>query len=476
MVSAPALLLALALLLPTAAVPAAPAPSVPAGPAEGADLVAVTISGRDYTVAELSYYYYPTANIYSQYGLAMDAADLRPIALDSLIQYASLTNAAESEGFTLSNEGAQSVEDTITQFKTYASQNGTTFENYIYEVFGPYMTEDLLRECLTRDTLAQEYYTAHADELVYTDSDLIAYYNEHADELDTFTYSAVFIDGSAPSTTDTNGNTVEATDAEKAASMRTAKATADKLLQNLEEGGDFDALAAEAVAVEGAGTYETAVVGASLSKFLSVADSDNCVSWLTNEGRQAGDLTVIEVANTGYWVLRFTGRTLDTESYGSADVRHILIKAELAKGTTEPTDQAMDAAKARAQSILNEYNAGDKTAESFGALAEQYSEDTGSNTNGGLYEDITPFTGFLPAFLDWTFADGREIGDTGLVENTQEGQQGWHIMYLQDHTLSWKYSVERDLRTHDINMWMDGLIAEANSQCRIYEEAVALLE
>ena len=476
MVSAPALLLAFALLLPTAAVPAAPAPSVPAGPAEGADLVAVTISGRDYTVAELSYYYYPTARIYKQYGLAMDAEDLRPIALDSLIQYASLTTAAESEGFTLSNEGAQSVEDTITQFKTYASQNGTTFENYIYEVFGPYMTEDLLRECLTRDTLAQEYYTAHADELVYTDSDLIAYYNEHADELDTFTYSAVFIDGSAPSTTDANGNTVEATDAEKAASMRTAKATADKLLQNLEEGGDFDALAAEAVVAEGAGTYETAVVDASLSKFLSVADSDNCVSWLTTEGRQAGDLTVVEVADTGYWVLRFTGRTLDTKSYGSADVRHILIKAELAEGTTEPTDQAMDAAKARAQSILNEYNAGDKTAESFGALAEQYSEDTGSNTNGGLYEDITPFTGFLPAFLDWTFADGREIGDTGLVENTQEGQQGWHIMYLQDHTLSWKYSVERDLRTRDINMWMDGLIAEANSQCRIYEEAVALLE
>ena len=34
-------------------------------------------------------------------------------------------------------------------------------------------------------------------------------------------------------------------------------------------------------------------------------------------------------------------------------------------------------------------------------------------------------------FNDWIFADGRAIGDTGLVENPQDGQQGWHIIYLE---------------------------------------------
>ena len=28
-------------------------------------------------------------------------------------------------------------------------------------------------------------------------------------------------------------------------------------------------------------------------------------------------------------------------------------------------------------------------------------------------------------------SDGRAIGDTGLVENPQDGQQGWHIIYLE---------------------------------------------
>lgn len=423
--------------------------------------VVATVNGKDYTVAEMGYYYYPTANMYSQYGLTMDAETLRQSAVDSLQRYAALAAAAEADGVTLSEEGAQSVENTIQQLKNYAAQNNTSFKTYIRNVYGPYMTESLLRECLTRDTLAQEYYTAHADTLTYTDDDLTAYYDEHTDDMDTFTYSSVFIDGSAPSTTDADGNTVEATDAEKATAMSTAKATADKLLQDLEDGGDFDTLAAAATQSgsedsDEATSYETTVVGSSLANGFSSGSAD-CVSWLTNEGRQEGDLTVIEVADSGYWVLRFTGRALDTESYGSADVRHILIKAELAEDATKPTDEAMDAAKAKAQEILDEYNAGDKTAESFGALAEQYSEDTGSNTNGGLYEGITPSTSFLPAFIDWTFADGRQPGDTGLVENDQEGQYGWHVMYLQDHTLTWKYTAENALKSDALSTWTEEL-------------------
>ena len=38
------------------------------------------------------------------------------------------------------------------------------------------------------------------------------------------------------------------------------------------------------------------------------------------------------------------------------------------------------------ETIRAEFEAGDKTEESFAALAEEYSEDTGSNTNGGLYD------------------------------------------------------------------------------------------
>ena len=49
-----------------------------------------------------------------------------------------------------------------------------------------------------------------------------------------------------------------------------------------------------------------------------------------------------------------------------------------------PTQQAGRCGKAEAEDILLSGEAGDKTAESFGALAEEYSERPGSNTNGGL--------------------------------------------------------------------------------------------
>ena len=111
--------------------------------------VVATVNGKDYTVAEMGYYYYPTANMYSQYGLTMDDETLRQSAVDSLQKYASLAAAAEAEGFTLSEEGTQSVEDTIQQLKGYAAQYGTSFKSYIRNVYGPYMTESLLRECLT---------------------------------------------------------------------------------------------------------------------------------------------------------------------------------------------------------------------------------------------------------------------------------------------------------------------------------------
>ena len=84
---------------------------------------------------------------------------------------------------------------------------------------------------------------------------------------------------------------------------------------------------------------------------------------------------------SGSWIATWT-------RLPTADIRHILVKAELTQEddpatedvdeSTIPTDEAMEAAKAKAEDILSQWEAGDKTAESFGALAEEYSDDTGS--------------------------------------------------------------------------------------------------
>lgn len=156
------------------------------------------------------------------------AASIRQQALDSLHQYAALYTAALKDGYTVDDNIQAQVDGSVEQIRNYAAQNGTTFSVYLRSSYGPYMTEKVLRECLTQQAVANAYYSDHADSLTYDKAQLESYYDEHKDELDSFTYSAAFINGEAVSSTDADGNTVDPTDAEKATAMSVAKATAGR--------------------------------------------------------------------------------------------------------------------------------------------------------------------------------------------------------------------------------------------------------
>ena len=129
----------------------------------------------------------------------------------------------------------------------------------------------------------------------------------------------------------------------------------------------------------------------------------------------------------------------------------LITEANLDEGV-EATQENLEA---KAQEILDTW---DGTEDGFAALANEFSQDTGSNTSGGLYEDVTESTGFFQGFLDWIFADGRKVGDTGLVENTQTDQWGWHVMYLDNvDEPQWKVTADNALRSADMSAWTEEL-------------------
>ena len=64
--------------------------------------------------------------------------------------------------------------------------------------------------------------------------------------------------------------------------------------------------------------------------------------------------------------------------------------------------------------------------------------DPGSNTTGGLYEDVAVGMMVEP-FENWCFEEGRQYGDTGLVKTTY----GYHIMYFVDEEPVW-FATARD--------------------------------
>ena len=111
------------------------------------------------------------------------------------------------------------------------------------------------------------------------------------------------------------------------------------------------------------------------------------------------------------------------------DVRHILIQPEGGtkdeKGNTVYTDEAWAKAYTEAEAILKEWLDGEKTEESFGALANKHSDDRGGQvTNGGLYVDIY-VSQMVQEFEDWCFEPSRKTGDYGIVKTAY----GYHIMY-----------------------------------------------
>ena len=119
------------------------------------------------------------------------------------------------------------------------------------------------------------------------------------------------------------------------------------------------------------------------------------------------------------------------------DVRHILIAPT---GGTEGEDGNMvysetewQVCQAEAQKILDKWLAGDKTEDSFAALAKEHSVDTGSASNGGLYQGLDKDTDLVQEFKDWYLDGSRKAGDYGLVKS----RYGYHIMYFSGAQEAW---------------------------------------
>ena len=127
------------------------------------------------------------------------------------------------------------------------------------------------------------------------------------------------------------------------------------------------------------------------------------------------------------------------------DVRHILIQPEGAQvdastGYVTATDAQWEACRAEAQAILDGWAQGEATAEAFGKLAVEHSEDGGSAENGGLYSNVGKGQ-MVEAFDAWIFDESRKEGDTGLVKT----EFGYHIMYFAGGDDGWYRAAQPEL-------------------------------
>ena len=141
------------------------------------------------------------------------------------------------------------------------------------------------------------------------------------------------------------------------------------------------------------------------------------------------------------------------------DVRHILVK--VAGGTTGEdgsvtySDEEWKTCEEAAQAILDAWLAGDKTEESFAALAAEKTEDPGSQATGGLYEQV--YEGqMVPEFNDWCFDASRQYGDYGLVKTTY----GYHVMFFVGSEPQWISYAESDWMNEQSSKLLENIVSK----------------
>lgn len=442
-------------------------------------LTAVEVDGTKYTAADVELYFNSAYNsVVNQYinqyymtpfdtssstkGQVYDEETgetwydhLMSQAMTNMKNDTVLAAKATADGYTLSEEAQQDLDDFVKQLDTAWLAQYPSRDSYIRTNYGSFMTYDRLVELAGMQILASDYLQSQVSTITHGEEEYDAYYTENADSLDTYTYTQ-FVFQAYVSTTDDEGNTIEMTDEEKSAALEEAKteqkALAEELKAKLEAGEDPQALAEEYADQLYSSSLSYSSVGSSLSSTNS--------EWLMDSARQAGDITLTEYdAGTGtvynYYVLVFEGRQLDNTP--TADVRHILVAAEQDEGASEPTQEQYDAAYTKAEELLEQWKSGEATEDSFAALAQENSADASSASNGGLISNISTASSYVDTFTNWALDPSRQPGDTGIVQNTGSSTKGWHIMYyVSANDPIWKQTVGTALQNQDYENVING--------------------
>lgn len=428
---------------------------------------AVTIGDEKYTPAEVSYRYarsyINTANQYGNYasvfGLSGGLGSLattdcpfgegtwRDYLLDETItemeQTKALTDYAAANGISLDADETAEIDSALTELESYAKTNG--FRNasaFLAANYGTGVNTAIARETDLASALAAKVYTAYSESLSYTAEQLEEEYQSYNGDHDLFTYVIYTV----------NAAVEEGAEAPTEEALAEAHADAEAVSMAYTDGDDIDDVQERfEAAVDSQFEGETPTVRSGMYGSNLSADYKE---WMLDAGRKAGDVLVAD-STSGSSVIVFLSR--DDNHYATANVRHILVKAE-ADEDGNYSDEALEAARTKAEEILAEWEAGEKTEESFAALAEEYSEDPGSSANGGLYENVA--RGQMVDEFDAFIFGERKSGDTAIVYGNNGSYAGYHVMYYVGE--GGQYSdliAESSLRSSDVSAWLEELTA-----------------
>lgn len=380
---------------------------------------------------------------------------------NSAVNYAQYVIAYYEEaiaaGYEMTEDEKAELNETIETYRTQAAENNYSLNAYLRESFGPGFNEKIFKKQIEMETIAERYRTDKQEELKtsITEEDIKAEYDANRkdyDYVDLRYYAFPF-----STLTGEEGETEDALAARQKKANDEVIAKAKAVYGKITDEASFKA-AVTAYKNEGSETptetdFTTESVNTDYSSFVA-STSEEAADWAFDAARKAGDKNVITGEKAVYIV--YCIKPLYTMN--SVDVRHCLVQFD-AEDSSNVTDEEKKAAYTQAKALYDQWLAGDKTEDSFAAMATESSEDTGSTENGGLYDDIRITDNYVESFEAWSFDPARKAGDSGIVET----EYGYHIMYfVSDNTedVDWKNSIRETKGSDAFTAYDEELLAE----------------
>ena len=373
--------------------------------------------------------------------------------LNSLQSYLAYADMAREAGLTLTEDEQAEIDEQIKSLRSTAESNDYSLNRWLTRLYGKGVNEDLLREVLEERYLASNYAQQKSEELTdaVTDDEINAEYTENIADYAELSVSLFTV--SADTSSISEDATEEEQEAARTEAMAEAKSEADRYAAQVTDAATLleQAQAYNSTATE-SGVTQTDVTASSLESSYGT----NVRDWVLADGRAVGDVGVVESDN-GYTVI-YMAELPHQDTTKPVDVRHILIQFETETddegNTVELTDEQKATYYTQAEEIYQQFQE-NPTEENFATLANENSDDPGSNENGGLYEDVQPGE-MAEAFDNWIFDPARKPGDSGIVET----EIGYHIMYYvgNDNEEVWKSTVRTALANEALTAFDDEIV------------------
>lgn len=342
-------------------------------------------------------------------------------------------NEAVKMGLELSEDDEKTIDNYVDQIREQAqattTSNGQTKPKYSVDAFlrmnyGSFMNKSFYCKMLEKELLIQKYNEVKLDELAesYSQADVDKKYNASKGSYDLVDFR--IYEFAKTTLTANQGESNDALKKRQAEADKKVKADADAFLAAITDEASFVAKAKELNKDTKDYDVDSSTKASGMLKTeVGQGISTKAADWLFSAEAKVGAKKMFDSSDAKkYYVILVTNPAHQVET---VSVRHILFGTTDAQ-TGEALSEAEIAQKKKdAEAALKKWQEGTKTEESFASLATELTEDTGSQSTGGLYEGVRQGQ-MVPEFDKWIFDKNRKTGDTEIVET----DYGFHVMYF----------------------------------------------